>query len=64
MPQVDDLLDSYLLDSFGVNAQQAICVRYTGHVLYPIDPMKTKQDISKSLIIPAAFILKQIQVGP
>eukprot|EP00210_Caulerpa_lentillifera_P001653 g1589.t1 len=61
---MDDLLDSYLLDSFGVNAQQAVCVRYSGHVLYPIDPLKTKQDISKSLIIPAAFIPNQVQVGP
>ena len=62
--QVDDLLDAYLLDAFGENAVQAVSVRYEGHVLYPIDPSKTKQDISKKLIIPAAFVPENIEVGP
>ncbi len=62
--QVDDLLDAYLLDAFGENAVQAVSVRCEGHVLYPVDPSKTKQDTSRKLIIPAAFVPENIEAGP
>ena len=58
------MFDMYLLDLFGAHAVQAVAVWYEGHVLYPIDPAKTKQDISKKLIIPAAFIPDGVEVGP
>ena len=39
-------------------------VRYEGHVLYPIDPLKTKHDISMQLIIPVSFVPGNVEVGP
>lgn len=62
--QVDDLMDAFLLDTFGDASVQAVGVFHGGYVLYPIDPAKTKQDISKQLIIPAAFIPEGMEVGP
>ena len=61
---MDDLLDAYLLDAFGENAVQAASVRGEGHVLYPVDPPKTKQDTNRKLIIPVDFVPENTEAGP
>lgn len=57
-------MDLYLLESHGESAIHGLCVNYDNFTLYPLDPSKTKQDISQKLIIPGAFIPNGKEVGP